>query len=58
VLQKIEVYPLEDNRAVVSYSKQDSTDILDALPPAGDALYFIPIAGAVGFGSQIGENSK
>jgi hypothetical protein len=50
-LQKLEVYPTGDS-AVVAYTRESRSDILDKLPPAGQGLRYVPI------GEQMGRNRR
>jgi hypothetical protein len=50
-LQKLEVYPSGDG-AVVAYTRESRSDILDNLPPAGPGLCYLPV------GEQMGRRRR
>lgn len=48
VLQKLEVFPCEENRGVVAFSRDDQLSILDTLPEVGERLCYMPISERMG----------
>ena len=51
-LQKLEVYPTGDS-AVVAYTRESRSDILDNLPPAAEGLGYLPVEERMGRESAV-----